>query len=174
MREFISTLKVKDINLLYSINSGIKCGFLDIVMPYITQLGSAGFTIALPLAMILYNKNDLRILGIEILAALSTSHLVVEVVKRAVNRPRPCIVFKDINSFNIRLLNYSFPSGHTTAAFSVAVVLSLNIMTFIPVFIFLAFVVGISRIYLGVHYPSDVLIGSIIGSSFAVITHMLF
>lgn len=142
-------------------------------MPYITQLGSVGFTIALPFAMILYNKNDLRILGIEIIIALSASHLLVEVVKRAVNRPRPCIVFKDINSFNIQLFNYSFPSGHTTASFSVAVVLSLNIASFIPLFIFPALVVGISRIYLGVHYPSDVLIGSIIGSLFALITHIL-
>jgi undecaprenyl-diphosphatase len=70
---------------------------------------------------------------------------------------------------------FSFPSGHTTAAFSLAVTSALvtqgNIAS--SVYLILALLVAISRVYLGVHYPSDVIVGGIIGSSYAVLIHII-
>jgi undecaprenyl-diphosphatase len=173
MKQLISILGDRDIRLLYAVNHGIKCRVLDIIMPYITHLGSAGFVVALPTAMIIYRKSGFKILGIEIFIALSASHLIAHVIKRAVNRPRPWIALENVNSYGIRLYNYSFPSGHTTAAFSTAIVLSAYFPLLSSIFIILAFIVGISRMYLGVHYPSDVLIGGAIGSITAALAHLM-
>lgn len=173
MRNLISSIQQKDIRILYIFNRNFKCRLLDLLMPYITQLGSLGFSIALPALMLFYKKDSLRVVGFELLIALTSSSIIVQVVKKAVNRPRPWIVLENVHSYGIPLYHYSFPSGHTTAAFAMAWVLSLSFAALIPLFVILAFMVGISRMYLGVHYPTDVLIGSIIGSASAGVTHMM-
>jgi membrane-associated phospholipid phosphatase len=69
--------------------------------------------------------------------------------------------------------SYSFPSGHTSMAFNVATALTLNYprwYVYIPAYVW-ASGVGYSRMYLGVHYPSDVLVGAIVGSGAAILTH---
>jgi undecaprenyl-diphosphatase len=63
----------------------------------------------------------------------------------------------------------SFPSGHTQTAFAVAIYLSLVFRQAAFIFITLACLVGLARVYAGVHYPLDVVVGAIIGSSFSVI-----
>lgn len=173
MRKFIETLENKDIILLYAVNRGIKCRIFDFIMPLITYLGSAGFEIVLPIAVIIYKKGSIHILGFELLISLAASHIIVAAIKRVVNRARPWIALENVNSFGIPLYYNSFPSGHTTASFSTAVILLLNFPAFSVTFLSLALLVGISRMYLGVHYPSDVLIGSIIGITFAIITHSI-
>jgi undecaprenyl-diphosphatase len=64
------------------------------------------------------------------------------------------------------LKDHSFPSGHTTAVFSVIVPFLLQTPSLAAVLIPLGLSVGISRIYLGLHYPSDVIAGGILGGSF--------
>ncbi len=92
-------------------------------------------------------------------------------VKRSVKRPRPFEVHGSVKFLIKPPDKFSFPSGHTAGAFLVSGVLSY----FIPavlVFVFIwALMVGISRIVLGVHYPSDVLAGAILGlgAAFAAI-----
>lgn len=173
MKGLINVLGDRDIKLLYMVNQGIKCRLLDKIMPYITHLGSAGFVITLPVLMILFKRDGLRLVGAEILIVLSASHLIIHVIKKMVNRPRPWIALENVNSFGIPLYYCSFPSGHTTAAFSTAAVLSINFPSFSSVFFLIASIVGISRVYLGVHYPSDVLIGGIIGSITATTAHIM-
>lgn len=78
----------------------------------------------------------------------------------------------NINTFNVPLDFYSFPSGHTTAIFSINTVFSIyNPIMTVPLLI-IAFVVGLSRLYLGVHYPSDVGVGLLIGILFAFVIHL--
>lgn len=73
-----------------------------------------------------------------------------------------------------RLLDPSFPSGHTTAAFSIVGGVSVAFGS-VPLVLWpIAGVVGISRIYLGHHYPTDVLAGALIGGAFAVLTGYVF
>ena len=96
-------------------------------------------------------------------------------MKRVFRRKRPFVLSKNLKSIRIGIDPYSFPSGHTTAAFALA--MSISLLTLSPtirlVFLVLAFGVGFSRVYLAVHYPSDVLAGAIIGSSFALLVHSL-
>lgn len=95
------------------------------------------------------------------LAVLIVSHLVVQLVKRTVGRPRPS------RATNCRTLvqepdRFSFPSGHSAAAMSVAIVYAMAFPGLAPLLVPLAVLVGASRVFLGVHYPGDVLIGQMI------------
>lgn len=171
MRTLTRAFTFSDRKLFYLLNTNIKCRILDKLMIYITQLGGVIFTGSLTLAMIAFGKSSLRHLGFEILIALSATTLVVQIIKKIVSRERPYNILKDINTFNLELHDYSFPSGHTAAIFCIATILYLNIhQLMIPVML-VALLVGISRIYLAVHYPSDVLVGFIVGSITSVLTH---
>jgi membrane-associated phospholipid phosphatase len=98
-----------------------------------------------------------KMLVVFIIAATTSLSL-----KTLIIRDRPFKTYQDIEKLS-EAGNSSFPSGHTIEAFSIAVALSILIPKRNPVFIW-ASVVAYSRMALGVHYPSDVLIGIIIGS----------
>lgn len=151
-----------DISLFYLFNRKIHCDPLDFLMKYITHLGSTTFTTLLSLFLFIYPKHEVRTIGREMVIVLLTTLLIVQFIKRMVNRPRPYITLRDIIPINPPNCSYSFPSGHTCAAFSMALVLSKNFPPLSVVFITLAIMVGLSRVYLGVHYPTDTFIGGII------------
>lgn len=91
---------------------------------------------------------------------------IVQGIKRIATRIRPYDAFDEVVPLRTER-DFSFPSGHTAAAFSCAFTLS-NLVTQITVPIFaVALLIAYSRIYLGTHYPSDVIAGSIIGSGLA-------
>ena len=84
------------------------------------------------------------------------------------------MVLPDVNTFWKKLLkDCSFPSGHTTAGFSLAVILASHFPAYSFVMYSLAATIGVSRIYTGMHYPSDVLSGAFLGTGFALLTHIV-
>lgn len=167
-------LEIGDNRVFHICNTRLSCRLLDILMPRITDLGSLVFSGLMPLVLIVINIGRSRILGIEILAALSFSQVFVQLLKRTLTRERPYKILENIKTFDIVLKDYSFPSGHTTASFSMATVLSYYLPHLMIVFLALALLVGISRIYLAVHYPSDVVVGIILGVFSSIITHIYF
>jgi undecaprenyl-diphosphatase len=152
-------LYAKDLNTLMIFNNSIKCRFLDKAMPIITYLGSATVTISTCLMIIGMGSGVYRKLGVQALLALALSHIIVHLLKNSVCRLRPKDVLPDINTFSMPLDYYSFPSGHTTAVFAIATTLAINIPISAAICFPIALIVAISRLYLGVHYPSDVLAG---------------
>jgi membrane-associated phospholipid phosphatase len=96
-------------------------------------------------------------------------------LKKIVNRPRPFVTYSDIFQKDSHVGPYSFPSGHTSSAFALATSVSLCYPQWYIVapMALWAITVGYSRMYLGVHYPSDVLVGALIGSGCAVLTHYI-
>ena len=94
------------------------------------------------------------------LLTLILSHILVQFVKRTVGRPRPTAdgVWHSLAAVPDR---FSFPSGHSAAAMSIAFAYAMAFPTIAPVLIPLAVLVGLSRVVLGVHYPGDVLIGQL-------------
>ncbi len=172
MNRIVSWLDQGDHRLLYFVNNQLKCSFLDWWMPKVTHLGGATSTISL--FMLLFTLEHFQFgIGLEGLISLSASHLIVHLLKKRFNRHRPYLVHGQIHTFANPLKDYSFPSGHTTAIFSVATTLSLFIPAFVSVMLPVAVIVGLSRIYLGLHYPTDVIIGAFIGSMTAIIIHSL-
>lgn len=168
----MKTLKKFDDYFIYLINLKMKNKYLDSFFYRITNLGGAIFISVFCLSLIIFGEERIQYVGIESTMALVLSQLVVHSLKRLLSRERPYNIIEQLNTFGIDLSDYSFPSGHTAASFSIATTLALNIpKAYIFVFV-IALIIAISRIYLGVHYPTDVAAGIILGIVGALIAHL--
>jgi len=159
MHMLMSYIKRGDRRLFYLVNHKLRCCFMDIFMQVATQLGSLAFAILLPLLLYISDRSLLVEIAMRMLILLGISQMVIQVVKRAVNRPRPFRSLDNVIAKSIPACRYSFPSGHTSTAFVLAFALSGGIPALSLIFYVLASLVAFSRIYLGVHYPSDVIVG---------------
>jgi len=150
-----------DISTFYFFHKALHCSTLNLFMRSVTHLGSLGFAIVFPLVLIAAG-GDLLATGMSIALLLAVSQGIVQTLKRVVHRPRPFRVLEHVRPVAPPDANYSFPSGHTAAAFALALGISVHwpAMT-IPV-VTLAVLVAISRVYLGVHFPTDCLAGAAI------------
>lgn len=95
-------------------------------------------------------------------ASLGTTYLVQDLIKPRFRRTRPW-VGRDVMVVGIRTTDASFPSGHTASSFAAATALSVYYPKAAPLSFLLAAGVGVSRVHLGHHFPSDVAVGSVIG-----------
>lgn len=167
-----------DLPILDWIAEHLWCGFLDVVMPLITHLGDAGiFWIAIAVILLIIPKT--RKVGLSMGAALVIGLLVCNVtLKPLLARPRPYDYQLEHFGKTIELLiatphDFSFPSGHTLASFEGATVLLLyNKKIGIPAMV-LASLIAFSRMYLYVHYPTDVLTSVVLGIGFALLGNWL-
>ncbi len=157
--------------LIELINIKMHRTYLNRLMQRATGLGGAIFSSALVAVLILIGSSYTRRMGLESLVALFFSQIIVHSLKRILTRERPYNIIEHLNTFGIVMKDYSFPSGHTAASFSIATTISLNIPR-LAIFVFIiAMIVGISRIYLAVHYPTDVVAGIILGIIPALLVH---
>ena len=137
---------------------------LNKFMVIVTKLGNNGmvwFAVAVPL---LFNRGY-RNVGVKIILALLLSGFLGEVlIKHIVARVRPSKFLLQEEMLIKEPITYSFPSGHTSSSFAASCMLAscFGIIS-TPAFV-LAFLIGFSRVYLRVHYLTDVLVGAILGS----------
>lgn len=172
VRVFLNQLAVSfDLPILDWIQANLQSPLMDKIMPIITLFGEDGiFWIAWAVLMLIIPKT--RKIGIGMLIALVTGLLVCNVtLKPLVGRIRPYDLQEQmgvtINLLVERLHDFSFPSGHTIASFEASVVLLKNSKKMgIPALI-IAILVSFSRLYLYVHYPTDVLVSVVLGTLFA-------
>ena len=139
----------------------------------LTHLGGAPFTITLPLLCVVLGGGERR-LGFAMLLANAASHIAVQVLKRLVQRPRPC----DVTGRPLALVPlpdpFSFPSGHAAAATALAVTLLLvQGWVALPALI-VAAAVAATRVTLRVHHVGDVLAGVCLGIAGAILGYTVF
>lgn len=144
---------------------GLHMAWLDPIVSFYTRLGDAGLLwIALSLAMLLWKPT--RKAGVLALGAMVLGLIVTNLtIKPLLSRPRPWLDWPIVPLVSEKDPN-SFPSGHTCAAFAAG----LSWVRALPwrwgriAAVAAAVLMGLSRLYVGVHYPTDVLVGALIGS----------
>ena len=164
--------KAFDDYFLDRINKKLKNKYCDFFFYNYTNIAGPGFLVVLSVFMLIFGKRWIGSAATEMVVALVISTGVAHILKRAISRSRPYWVSKNLNTYGIDLRDYSFPSGHTTAAFTVATTFSLYFPKLAPLFVVMALLVAVSRTYLAVHYPTDVLAGVIIGIVVGYVVHM--
>ena len=160
-----------DLPILDWIQAHLQCTFLDVTMPIVTLFGDGGvFWIAVAVVLLLFAKY--RKTGFSMGMALVLGLLVCNILlKPQVARIRPYNFQLQEYGREITLLvkglnDYSFPSGHTIASFEACTVLMLHDKRLgIPATV-LAVLIAFSRLYLYVHYPTDVLVSLVLGILF--------
>ena len=167
-----------DLPILDWIADNLWCPVLDTVMPVVTLLGDAGiFWIAIAVTLLFFKKTR-RVgvgMGIALLAGLLLCNLTL---KPLCQRPRPYDYQYDVFGKLIPLLierqhDFSVPSGHTIASFEAAGVIWLNSKKWGIAALALACLIAFSRLYLYVHYPTDVLFSVVLGIGLALLGNWL-
>lgn len=141
---------------------------LDRVMVAITSLGNAGWLFIL-IGIVLLCKKNTRKQGGHILLALIISVIFCNVfLKDLVARPRPCWLMPEIELLIKIPSDYSFPSGHTSAAVAAAVSIWMYNKKYGILMLILAIMMAFTRMYLFVHFPTDVFGGMVTGTASAI------
>lgn len=167
--KWINHLHQFECDLFLSLNRQFDRQILNVFFRKITHLGGASLTIILTLMIILITDMPIRMWAIQSALALGLSHIPVSIIKKAYPRSRPYLSVSTARVTANPLKDHSFPSGHTTAIFALVTPYIIHTPLLGIVLFPLALCVGMSRVFLGLHYPSDVLAGAILGSTFGLL-----
>ncbi len=168
-----------DGQFLLFLQENVRNDVLTPIMKLITHLGDKGiFWILIAIILCFFKKT--RPIGIMAGIALVMSVVINNaIIKNLVARPRPYLP-ETIGGQGLKLLieeqsDWSFPSGHSGASFAAAVVFLVKGPKKLGIpSIIMAFLIAFSRLYVGVHYPTDVLAGIITGTCCAIISFMIW
>ena len=169
MGAFLEAVTTWDASVITAIYENVHSAFLTMFFRIVTLLGEGGiFWIAVAVILLFFKKT--RRSGICIGASLLIGVIVGNgIIKNVVARPRPYDAIAGIESVVSHLSDYSFPSGHSLCCFEAATALAMNRTKWaIPAYVG-AVLVAVSRLFLFVHYPIDVICGALLGVLFGVL-----
>ena len=172
MNTFLQSVQNLDGEILLQIQQHLRTDMLTPLMKFVTFLGNGGWFWIL-CAVVLLAIPKTRKTGYAAVLSLIFGVIVTNLLlKIIVARPRPFAEIEALIPLIAKPTDFSFPSGHTTASFAVALVMLRMLPKKIGIpAVVLAALVAFSRLYLGVHYPTDVLVGfvvALVGSLLAV------
>ncbi|MGH4118166.1 phosphatase PAP2 family protein [Clostridium sp.] len=163
-----------DNKIMDFIESYLQFPLLDKLMTIITWMGNGGLVWSV-LSIFLIYSNDYRMLGYRVIISLILTAIVGEgIIKHLIRRARPFIKIDQGTLLISKPMTYSFPSGHAASSFSVVGVFIIQNSDMSIYIISLAFLIAFSRLYLKVHYTSDVLIGIILGLLCSIVVCSFF
>lgn len=163
-----------DTNILYWIQDNIHNSFLDIGMSFITTIGDVG-AIWILIGILLLFTRKFRTIGILTLSVLLLNAILGEgILKNLIARPRPFNILEGLDIIVRKPSSYSFPSGHTSSAFAAALMLGHYFKKYRWYIYIFAGLTAFSRIYLLVHYPSDVFGGILLGTVSYLIVKFIY
>ncbi len=163
-------LRQWDVSTLRFLYGGHAAGILGTVMIALSVIGS-GWTLLGLIPLLGHGRTRrfaVHLLGVALMAAV-----LVSLLKELFQRARPCVTLANIHALWDNPTDFSLPSGHATGSFVVAGFIAVAVLrtgkrpavsVVVSLFGFaLAAAIAVSRVYLGVHYPTDVLAGSVLG-----------
>jgi undecaprenyl-diphosphatase len=173
LQAIIDIVKNIDWSILHLIQNNLRTDILDQIFPIITRLGDMG-AVWIVLSLILLIPRRTRRTAVLMLIGMAAAYILGAVMlKNYIARPRPCWLDDSVVLLITEPKDYSFPSGHTLAG-TVACFLINRTNKVIGFFaVILMLLIAFSRMYLYVHFPSDVLAGLIIGIIFGAVTWLI-
>ena len=161
----ISVLSSWDITLFRLINGQGPNYFLDWFMPFMTDLKNFWYVLPVLVVWVLVREKKAGIVFLVFigLTLAITDPFSSRLLKDWLGRVRPCHVLEEVRLLTDCNTSYSFPSSHAVNIFAAAFFLSQPLKKLSPLFFGIAGIVGYSRIYIGIHYPLDVIGGAAIG-----------
>lgn len=176
----LDAIRSIDGSILVGFQDAFICEGLTPIIKFITHLGDSGAVwIAITVILLIFKKT--RKAGVFAAFALLGSLLVNNIIlKNLIARARPYEVFTDVKRLIEIQKDYSFPSGHSGSSFAAAVAIYLGLTdkklrkTLGAALIALASLIALSRLYVGVHYPLDVLFGILDGTLIAICVSKTF
>lgn len=130
-----------------------------------SRLGDGPLWISTAIFLLAFNDHHLRQVAFSAALAVTFSVLLFMCVKNLIGRPRP---FESWNALTCLMAppdKFSFPSGHTMTAFAVWGSLFIGLPALSYLYLVIAILIGLSRVFLGLHYPTDVLVGAVLGGA---------
>lgn len=161
----IETLINIDIYLFHLINSTLTLSFFDKIMPIITGVKYWYITYLIFALWLIFKggKNGRIALITLAIAIILSDQINSALLKELIGRIRPCHTLENVHLLVNCPISKSFPSSHAVNNFAAAIILSFFYKQYKKIFLFIAILISYSRIYVGVHYPSDVMVGAIVG-----------
>ncbi len=167
MLDLIGAASNVDLIIFYIINLNLQNSYFNFLMPLITNAGLYIFWLGVCGIIAIFGGEKGRNVALLLLIAIVMGYIFSEALKYIFMRPRPYQVLTGVHQL-AALNSPSFPSGHATQVFIACVILGRK-YGYILLFLLLAIVVSFSRVYLGVHYPSDVIAGALLGIGISII-----
>lgn len=166
-------IQAMDNAIVLFVYNNLRCDALDVIMKLVSRLGDGGLIwIAIAVILLLMGKKTRKMALTVSLALIFSALLCNLLLKPMVARVRPYDLL-DITIIIDRLGDFSFPSGHTSAAFACSIGAFLNNKRFGAVLIAMALVMAFSRLYLSVHFPTDLIGGAILGTICALMAYKI-
>ncbi|MCP8308622.1 MAG: phosphatase PAP2 family protein [archaeon] len=163
----LSSLYPYDKDLLYMINSASGSKALDTIILTLTDFGGSFFWLLFIIVLWIYGKAKERRFAIFLAITIIASVTLGLIFKAFLYRPRPYELLTGINLIGLEEYGSSFPSGHSVRAFAGSTLIFKRYGRIASPLLALSLAVALSRVYLGVHYPTDVIAGALLGLTIA-------
>jgi undecaprenyl-diphosphatase len=173
LSKVVGWLYERECTVFRFVNLTCHSKYLTSLFGFITHAGGARATILSTLLLLALLPAPIKIWGLQAAFALAASHIPVHLIKKHYPRHRPYLAMPETKMLVYPLKDHSFPSGHTTAIFSVLTPFVFHLPSLALPLIALGSLVALSRIYLGHHYPSDVLVGVLLGGGSGILSTLI-
>ncbi|MBW2519436.1 MAG: phosphatase PAP2 family protein [Deltaproteobacteria bacterium] len=130
-----------------------------------SRLGDGPLWVASGVGLLALSDPYINTIFFAAISAVGLSVVLFMAMKNLVGRPRPFEAWQGLSCLAAPPDKFSFPSGHTMTAFSVWGVMAVGLPILSPFYLAMAILIGLSRVFLGLHYPTDVLVGALLGGT---------
>lgn len=161
------SLSVLDRKVFFFLNDKMSCPIADSAIRFFMKVPGRYIIIPGFFLLLFSRRKYLKNTAMIMLSSIAVTGFAYETIKFAIKRPRPFLALENVRLVVGAYQGYSFPSGHAAIIFCIATVMAMRYPNLKYPALAMAVIVSLSRVYLGLHYPSDVIAGGILGVSIA-------
>lgn len=162
-----------DVRIIRYVQAHCHNRITDFIFTLLSRIGNAG-AVWLFVAILLGRNRETRGFAFMMFFSLALAHIISQILKPIIGRPRPFVTDPSVSLLIHTPGGYSCPSGHSASSFAAATVIWLFSSRFGTAALVLALLIAFSRVFLFVHYPSDTVLGSLLGVLCAFIVIYLY